>query len=301
MPNPHRALKEVADSGDGFLQYIVGEVDLTLPKKKMLFGSLLLILAVALTSPAYASPLPITAQPVVYDSVPRATGNTLPGNIPSLGFECCGLKEVGNIVTLTSIGRELFMVTVVMSDWACQSGDWTGTSGPCVSTPGSTYSWPITLNLYDSTLTLLASKTVSFNIPFRPSADATRCPQVGTDPYQSPNRWYDAKDKTCYNGYAFSIDFDFSGAPVILTSTTIVFGITYNTRDEGYNPTGVAGPSDSLNVGLDSSPPQVGTNPSSGVIYLSCDNTVECASPHSFGPESGWATYTPAVQFRVKP
>ena len=65
-----------------------------------------------------------------------------------------------------------------MSSFGCESGTWNGSD--CVTTPGATFSHPITLNIYNvgpsnSVGSLLGTRTQTFNIPFRPSADDTNC------------------------------------------------------------------------------------------------------------------------------
>jgi hypothetical protein len=227
---------------------------------------------------------------VIYDSIP----SPLPGNVPSLGFSCCGLNEVGDQIQFAGTNRRLNSVTVTMSDWACQEGDWTGTMGPCITTSGATFSHPITLNIYDSSLTLLATKTQDFNIPYRPSQDPATCgPETHT--------WYDPFTDTCVNGLAFNITFDLSSLNVVVPDE-IIFGVTYNTSNQGYSPLVDPGPYDSLNVGLRDytvfGPPLVGTDANSNAIFLSCTNAVECAVVSALlHEETGWTPYTPAISF----
>jgi len=231
---------------------------------------------------------------VIYDSIP----SPLPGNVPSLGFTCCGLNEVGDEVQFAGTNRSLRSVVVTMSDWACEIGDWTGS---CTTTPGTTFSHPITANIYsvkDCGGTpcpdqLLATATQTFTIPYRPSEDPTNCP--GT------HMWYDSSTDTCYNGLAFNITFDLSSLNVVVPDT-IIFGVTYNTSNQGYDPLGAPGPYDSLNVALRDSeefgPPAVGTDINSDAIFLSCTNNVECKDVSGvLHQETGWAPYTPAIRF----
>jgi hypothetical protein len=227
---------------------------------------------------------------VIYDSIPTP----LPGNVTSLGFSCCGLNEVGDQVQFAGTNRTLSFVTVIMSDWACESGDWTGATGACITTSGATFSHPITLNIYDNSLNLLATKTQDFDIPYRPSQNPANCgPETHT--------WYDPSADTCYNGLAFRITFDFSSLNPVLPDE-VIFGVTYNTSNQGYNPIGTPGPYDSLNVALRDyavfGPPlSKGTDVNPDAIFLSCTNGVECADVSAvLHEETGWA-YTPAVSF----
>ena len=69
---------------------------------------------------------------------------------------------------------------MTLSSWACVEGHWTGTPSPCVTPTGAKYSLPITLNIYDgddATNELVASKTQTFDVAYRPSANPTKCPK----------------------------------------------------------------------------------------------------------------------------
>ena len=220
---------------------------------------------------------------IIYDSIP----SPLPNNLVSQGFECCEINEIGDHVQFAGTNRRLSSVTVTMSDWACESGDWWGNTGDCMTTPGATFSHPITLNIYDDSLNLLATKTQDFDIPYRPSQDPANCgPETHT--------WYDPSADTCYNGLAFNITFDLSTLNVVLPDE-VIFGVTYNTSNRGYEPIGVSGDYDSLNVGLrdytEFSPPSVGTDVNSDAVFLSSTSN---ALLHE---ETGWTPYTPAISF----
>ena len=175
-----------------------------------------------------------SAPTVVYDAIP----SPLPWNMPSLNFEASETSEFGDYVHLGGAERGLRTVTVTMSDWALHS------SYPSMSSSG--WSWPITLNIYsvvpgtplNRVGSLLATRTQTFTIPWRPEADPT-CPG-GT-------AWR-ASDGSCYNGLAFNITFDLSNLNITLPDD-IVVGVAYNTQHYGYAPTGASGPDNSLNVG----------------------------------------------------
>jgi hypothetical protein len=162
-------------------------------------------------------------------------------------------------------------VAVTLSSWARVQGSWT--TGDCSTPTGSTFSQPITLNIYgpstDSGLThgaLIASSTQTFAIPYRPSA-STKC----TD-----------------------------------GSDQVVYGIVYNTRDFGPNPTGVSGPSDSLHIALSSDGDVSAGSSVSGTVWQnSANGGVYCdsgaAGTGTFRADSDcWAPYVPAVQFQGK-
>jgi hypothetical protein len=203
---------------------------------------------------------------VIYNSIPPV----LPGNVGSEGPEAYAFSEIGDGVIFAGTFRNLQTVTVVMSDWACQTGHWfnpVGTAGSCVTTPGATFSQDITLKIYNVNAgptvgSPIASKTVNFQIPYRPSSDAAHC-AVGGVPGGDGEQWYSAADNTCYHGFAFPITFDFTGSGIVLPSQAI-FTVVFNTSDYGPVPqrpkacNNISGddncPYDSLNVGVFSSP-----------------------------------------------
>lgn len=180
----------------------------------------------------------------VEGSGPTVFGNTpavLPGNLPSYGPEAYAYNEWGPGVTLAGTERKLTTSTVTLSSWACESGSWNGLD--CLTTPGATYPVDITFKVYNvgagnSVGSLIVSKTQTFNIPFRPSADNTNCTggNIG--------KWFNGT--TCFNGLANNITFTFAGQTL---PDDVIFGITFNTDNYGYTPIGGSGaPTDSLNI-----------------------------------------------------
>jgi hypothetical protein len=135
---------------------------------------------------------------------------------------------------------------VTLVSFACQTG--TGTTA-CTTTAGAQFPTQVALALYRHSTTnpttgevtpgtkiLTFTKTV--NIGFRPSADPT-C----ANPTQ-----YKGSDGVCHNGARQNIVFNF---PDTKLPATVVWGVTYNTDNQGPNPIGGSGhPQDSLNVGL---------------------------------------------------
>ncbi len=230
---------------------------------------------------------PVLAQgTVVYDSIPSPT----PPNVVSQGFQCCATAEIGDEVKLElDTPRRTGYTTVLMSSWSLHS------NYPTMPTAG--YTHPITLNIYVDAASALAHtpvKTVtqSFVIPWRPVADPT-CPG-GT-------AWR-AADNTCYNGFAFTIAFDLRALNYDLPEQ-FIYGIAYNTNTWGYEPIGAPGPYESLNVGLNKTPPvAVGTDVYPGGVYINYQHAAfytdsGAGGVGTFRLDTGWAPYTPAVQF----
>ena len=174
--------------------------------------------------------LTASAGAVTPSAVYDATPSPLPPNVASLGYEATSTSEFGDKVHLAGTNRVLDEITVTMSDWALKSD---------YPTVGTATSWqhPITVNVYTTGLTLLASKTETITIPWRPAADPTCA--GGT-------AWR-ASDGLCYNGIAFNATFDM---PNVTLPNDVIVGIAYNTQHYGATPLGVPGPYNSLNVGI---------------------------------------------------
>jgi len=219
---------------------------------------------------------------IIYNAIP----DSLPPNVVSLGFQATSTSEFGDHVYLDGSARMLTTVSVVMSNWALESDYQTvGTS--------SGFIVPLTFNIYEvgagpSAGALVASRTILANILWRPEASAG----CGTG--------WRAGDDNCYNGMAQTVTFDFTGT---LVPEEIVYGIAYNTQSYGTNPTGTAGPYNSLNVGLITTGPTVGTDADSDAVWWNTSHQAFLTSGTAgiFGPDSDWAPYTPAVQFAAVP
>ena len=218
----------------------------------------------------------------VFDTIPAV----LPPHLPSQPFEAQQTNEFGDRVTLAAgTGRHADKATVVMDTWSTTA-----------------YSHPITFNLYSGTsgnLTLIGSKTQTFDIPARPAADST-CPDTG---YGAGFAWR-ASDGKCYNGLAFTITFDLSGLSVLLPDS-FAYGIAYNTNTWGYAPIGQPGPYESLNVGVigdgstvASTQPSIGTDPNPDTCLRNYWDFSSVPQGYTgFVPETGWTGYAPAVEF----
>jgi hypothetical protein len=189
-----------------------------------------------LAAPAGAA----TPARVVYNATPKH----LPPNVASVGFEATSTSEFGDKVVLGGTYRALKTVTVTMSDWALYS---TYSSDGRYSGDTATWTHPITVNIYTTHLDgngvpdqLLATKTQSITIPWRPAADPTCA---------DPTAWR-AGNGNCYGGKAFNATFNMSGPTVVGLPNQVIVGIAYNTADYGDSPIGSAGPYNSLNVGV---------------------------------------------------
>ena len=241
---------------------------------------------------------------VIYDS----TVSPQPGNLPSVGAEAYAFKELGDNITFAGSARRARSVTITMSSFACQSGAWF--SADCATRRGATFSIPIRLNIYNAGSptpgALIATKTQTFAIPYRPSVDPT-C---------GGGRWRQASTGMCFNGLAYNIKFDLKSLHLTLPNS-IVYGITYNTSHYGPSPIGEAAPCfstsagcfyDSLNIGL-GPVVTVGTKSFFNTLYWNnafaanyCDGGL--AGTGTFRLDSPtnacWAGYVPAAQFKAK-
>ena len=252
------------------------------------------------------------------------------GNLPSVGGEAYSFNELGNEVNLT--GTHLGKVTVEMSSWGCQTGGWFADN--CGTVGNATFSQSVTFNIYgppsfgsDVPGALIATQTATFNMPYRPSANFAHC-NAGNG---KAGEWWDKALASCFNGKAFDIVFNFG--PIVLPTTDVVYGITYNTTHYGYSPVGESAacfgtsagcPYDSLNIALSQDPTNVsaGSDRYPGTLYQNaayggdyCNNGAagtgffRIDSPNVDpsncpNPNGGWSVngggapwYIPAVEF----
>lgn len=245
-----------------------------------------------------------SAATVVYNNLPKP----LPGNVQSVGFQATSTAEFGGQIEATGTVKNP-TVTVGMSSWACQSGS--ATDGSCVTSPGATFNVPITLNIYsvgpeNSVGPKLVTVTQNFAVPYRPSADNSKCAGNGG--------WFKTgKNGGCFHGKLFKLSFAKLGSgksPVTIPAKSIV-SVAFNTFTHGYAPTGVEGPYDSLNVALtegtsegEEVAPSVGTNPAPADAYLNstwsgfyCD--AGAGGTGTFRLDSGcWTGYQPLFQVK---
>lgn len=225
----------------------------------------------------------------IYDSISGAGGvGVLDGSYPSLGFQATQTAEFGDRITFGGSARTLQTATFTMVNWARYndynvggqyygSGEWAGNG----------FNHSFTLSLYEagsgsSKGNLIASITETKFIAYRPTVWA-------------------------FNGYAQNISFDLSSMNLNLPES-IVWGLSYNTQSWGSNPTGVNGPYNSLNMGLND-------YANGGVSVGSTDlNTVfwktataawyadgGAAGVNVFRQDSDWSGYNPMAQFTAVP
>jgi hypothetical protein len=140
--------------------------------------------------------------------------------------------------------------------------------------------------------TLIATRTQTFAIPWRPPADPT-CPG-GT-------AWR-AADGNCYSGLAFTVTFDFTGVSV---PNQIIYGVAYHTQTWGYPPIGSPGPYVSLNFGLSSTAPSVGINPFPDTAYWNTQAASNYADGGAggvgiFRRDTAWTPFSGAVTFEAQ-
>jgi len=233
---------------------------------KRVFLAALALAAIGVVSVTAAATAGTPKTSVVYDST---AANGAPTNQVSYGPAAYQFSSIGDEVTLGSGARSLSNVTVTLSSWACQQGTWYDKN--CVTQNGATFSQPITLSVYHvasdgSRGELIASKTQTLNVPYRPSA-SSKC---------GDGRWM-TPDKQCKNGLADDVTFSFSGQKL---DPTVVYAISYDP----------AGPAASLNVAVTDNPPSVGST--DDPLWID-----GAASPDFDG--GGSLGYTPMVQFKA--
>jgi hypothetical protein len=171
----------------------------------------------------------------VYDSIIVNSQGETSSDIVSLGFECCTTKEFGDGLVLTTGGGRLKSIEMILVSYACQNGLYFTS---CQSAPHATFNWPITINVYGLTGfpsgtpgvgPLLATRTQTVAVKYRPSANPAKCGPTG--------QFLGLVDKQCDYGLAVPIAFDFVPYNVTLPAYTIV-SVAFNTSDAGYNPVG---------------------------------------------------------------
>jgi hypothetical protein len=200
-----------------------------------------------------------------YNAIP----SKLSGNVPSTGFEATATDEFGDEVELGGTGRSLQSMSVVLSSWGCEAGTWNG--GDCVTSPGATFDVPMTFTVYEDVEgapgRVLAEKMATFSVQYRPSASNSQC---------TGGRWYNTKDRTCYNGLPQTVKVSFDGEPL---TDSVIWSVAYNTTHSGGSPVGESAACysepggcgyDSLNVGSWSAPkaPYAGSDVSEDEAFV---------------------------------
>jgi predicted ribosomally synthesized peptide with SipW-like signal peptide len=228
---------------------------------------------------------------VIFDNSPANAAAFYSPNLyysESLGAQ--SQSQFGTQVGFAGSARKIQTVTVAMSDWACQTGSWN--DGTCLTTSGATFPVAITFNVYavgtgNAVGGSVATKTQTFAIPYRPSADVS-CPKTGSQ--TAVGAAFRDPAGHCQNGSVSEITFTFAGETV---PNSAIFGIAYA-------PTGDAG---SLNVMLYPSDadtpiaaqPAVGSFPLPSEIYA--DHTSGTTFPFQLDTADDYSGIQPAVQF----
>jgi hypothetical protein len=202
---------------------------------------------------------------VIFDSTVPFAGQV---NFPSEGYQCCQNSNFGDEIAFApGTPRALTDVTLTLSDWAVHS------DYPSMSPAG--YSVPLTLTLYDTSGTQIASQTISPIIAWRPETGG--CADLTA---------YQGTDGLCYHGLAQNVTFDFTGTTV---PDQIIYALGFNTQTYGLTPTGTAGPQNSLNFALTTTGPSVGTDLNPDQLF------------RNGALEGGWAPDETMAQFNAVP
>ncbi len=218
---------------------------------------------------------------VVYNNIP----SPLPGNFASIGFAATSSTQFGGEIEVAGTARKDPVVTVVMSDWACESGSWSADT--CSSPKKKSFKEPVTVSVYEvgELSSPIATKTKTFKIPYRPSAEPVHCSG------EFAGTWYDETSKECFNGYAFPISFKLR---LQRLPKKAIVTVSYPTATP---------PSQSLNVAV-SEPPEktlsLGADPTKELFLDSTWNEMYCEGATdigSFGGSQGecWAGYQPVL------
>ncbi|HEY3674478.1 MAG TPA: hypothetical protein VGK84_00640 [Candidatus Tumulicola sp.] len=183
------------------------------------------------------APVEPDAATVLYNSIISNKNGKLADDISSLGFECCSTNEFGDALNLTANNARIQQVSFVLQSWACQIGSWNADN--CLTNKGATFSEPITLKIYSvqpdtngnpQANQVLVQDTKTFDVPYRPSADA-RC--------QGPNAglFVGPVDKECDYGLSTKITFNVK-VPKTFVPQQVIATLSYNTTHSGYQPYG---------------------------------------------------------------
>jgi hypothetical protein len=215
--------------------------------------------------------------------------------VVSASFEAEGKSSFGGLVELGGTARKNPGVVITMDSWACETGNWFAYT--CHTEPGKTFAQPITVSINalgagNTVGALLATNTKTYKIPYRPSANLSKC----TGP-ANLGKWY-AKGK-CWTSKAARILMPLRAATL---PSQVIITVAFNTSDYGAvpqrpqpcNSTEQGCPYDSLNVGVqDGFEKPAGTAPTVGGPYPDPNETFD-----SGVAEAGWEGFQP--MFEVK-
>lgn len=189
--------------------------------------------------------------------------NQIPANLDlsytSYSFSANHSRAIGNYVQLAGSERYLNAVTVTMVTWAKQSDFSNSTYADYSNTAGWNHYVEVVIYAVDNSgsspvLNYVASSGGDVLIPWKPTVVPPGYPETGVSPYP-------------YEGYAFNLSFQFDGS--VQLPDQLVVSVNYDTQNYGYEPKGVPGPFNQLNVAADPAvTPTVGTDLTSS-IYVS--------------------------------
>jgi hypothetical protein len=225
---------------------------------------------------------------VIYNSNPAP----LPGDVNKHGFECCATSEFGDAVHLAGTARQLTSATVTLSTSAVHSA---------FPTVGNTTGWDeaLTLKLYTvgsasglaTAGTVLGARVKPAHIPWRPEHNSATCSNV--EQFQSTPG---PKNTNCFSGQAIQVTFDLTG--IDLTGhDTVVWGLSFNTKNFGAAPIHVDGPWDLLSVGAQGTAPSVGTQVTAGTQWMKTQSSLFYCDGATVGTfrSSGGGCYTGSI------
>jgi hypothetical protein len=229
----------------------------------------------------------------------------LPTSVGSIGFEATSTAEFGSKVKFGATARKNPNVTVVMDSWACQHGAWNEFN--CSTEAGTKFQVPITINIYEvgpenGVGQKIAAASKVAKIPFRPSANLTKCTGANT------GLWFSKGECVTSRSAKVTIPLKVAKLP-----EEAIISVSYNTSHYGYKPTACAPesecPEDSLNVGVTEPPnetPSIGTNPSPEYTWVnSTYGAMYEPEPHgtigTFSFANGWLGYQPLIEVKATP
>jgi hypothetical protein len=260
-----------------------------------------------------------SASEVIYKNIPSPRPKA---GLPALGFESDSVSEFGGEVQFGGTARTSPTIVVDLESYACQSGS----GATCTTAKGASFEWPITLNVYrvGSLSSPIARITKTVKIPYRPSARA-KCPLEMPEDVKGYGM-------ECAFAKAAKASFALPGATL---PAAAVIAVAYNTETYGSEPTGEAGPYDSLNVAINAdyvcapghenpvtkecegedyervavAPPSVGSDPLPEQVFLNTTySPIDCggtlgsftATGIQTEPECNWKYEQPAFEVKAK-
>lgn len=192
--------------------------------------------------------------------------NNTPANPPlsyaSLNFSGHGVIGLGNYIRLGNNARKLESCEVQLVTWA-RAGQYPELAA--LNPRG--YFHNVSVALYslspDLIFTLLTDQTRSIFIPWRPET----LPDGSAYPF---------------NGYAVTARFEFPDG--IILPEQVIVEADYDTEATGYEPIGIPGPYNVLNLALDGTVPSVGMD-------LDADVVLRITKENWFYPNSGYLNF----------